>query len=420
MDKQPDASLQDSIDEVLWQECVAAIPSTHPAEQALPCLVGVIDGGIKVYIVDGDKVKLIHDADYVEGGSGERFPFIPKNEIWLDDRIVITDLQYILIHEATERRLMANEGLDYYAAHERANGVELFHRRRWLEEHQPLLERSSTIGDKSYPVQVEMTRLIMDPPRNADGLFSQPKATGPEREKKEAHNRERFSNHFKYADPFSGNTRTFDEQGDYNCGRCNQFDDGSCLLLKRKSVDASAGSCGDWENKCAGDPELVLEEKSDDAAGYGVAANGKGFGCHRCPYASKAIEPDSQGRDLYCGKGDFRVFHNACCVLNGAPLKGEDNTGNKALLERSSIEDPHSLSGQASTILPEMKKMPAGQRIGKHAAARTLGHYGGKHGGLARDRKLSKKEKKAIARMGARARWKRKMLDQDAGNVEQK
>jgi hypothetical protein len=237
----------------------------------------VIDGGIKVYIVDGDKVKLIHDADYVEGGSGERFPFIPKNEIWLDDRIVITDLQYILIHEATERRLMANEGLDYYAAHERANGVELFHRRRWLEEHQPLLERSSTMVD------------------------------------------------------------------------------GKSLLIPSK--------------------------------------------CPACGGTTK-----SDGTYTWC-------ITSPCDWWQTRP----------PVLERSSIESPTpNLSGQASTILPEMKKMPAGQRIGKHAAARTLGHYGGKHGGPARDRKLSKKEKKAIARMGARARWKRKMLDQDAGNVEQK
>jgi hypothetical protein len=65
---------------------------------------------------------------------------------------------------------------------------------------------------------------------------------------------------------------------------------------------------------------MVLHEISPDVGSYGVAANGKGFGCHRCPFASKAFSPDSAGRDLYCGKGDFRVYGNACCALNGAPL----------------------------------------------------------------------------------------------------
>jgi hypothetical protein len=188
-------------------------------------------------------------------------------------------------------------------------------RANWIKQQLSVAASFHPLAESEKPV-----RLIVTPPRGKDGLTIQPKEVGPDREQDEAHHREIFANHFKYADLYTGNTRTYDEQGDYNCGRCNQFNAGSCLLLKRKSVDPAAGSCGDWEDTFAGDPELVLNEKTDEAAGYGVAANGKGFGCHRCPYASKAIEPDSQGRNLYCGKGDFRVFNNACCVLNGAPL----------------------------------------------------------------------------------------------------
>ena len=164
-------------------------------------------------------------------------------------------------------------------------------------------------------------RRIVTPHRGKDGLFVEPKALGPDRERDEQHNRDRFASHFHYADPLTGNTRTYDEKGNYNCGRCNQADGDGCLLLSIKSIDRQAGSCGDWEVVCAGDPEMVLHEKSPQAAGYGVAANGKGFGCRRCPYASLASEPDSVGRGMYCGKGDFRVFGTACCVLNGAPLK---------------------------------------------------------------------------------------------------
>ncbi|MES1986352.1 MAG: hypothetical protein V4461_15530 [Pseudomonadota bacterium] len=165
-------------------------------------------------------------------------------------------------------------------------------------------------------------RSISTPARGKDGLFIQPKAVGPKREIVERHNRDRFAGHFKYGD-HEVNPNTFDEEGDYNCGRCNQADGNKCLLVKIARIDRAAGSCGDWEILCAGDPEMRLNEKSVDAAVYGIAANGKGFGCHRCPYASRAYEPDSRGRDLYCGKGDFRVPGNACCALNGAPTVPE-------------------------------------------------------------------------------------------------
>lgn len=171
----------------------------------------------------------------------------------------------------------------------------------------------------------EPTREILRPKRGSNGLFIQPKDSSAQRELVEMHNRQRFANHFKYADQFCGNTRTYDPDGRYNCGRCNMADGTTCLLVKIPKIDKEAGSCGDWEDIAAGDPEMELREKSIDSAGYGVAANGKGFGCHRCPFASAAFQPDSQGRDLYCGKGDMRVFSDACCVLNGAPLKGDDD-----------------------------------------------------------------------------------------------
>jgi len=169
----------------------------------------------------------------------------------------------------------------------------------------------------------DLSRLVISPPRGDDGLFIQPKKIGPERERDEQHNRDRFAAHFKFADPFTGLTRTYDDWGDYNCGRCNQAEGSKCLLLKIKSIDRAAGSCGDWENLCAGDFEMPLHEKSPEVASYGVAENGKGFGCHRCPYASRAFAPDSRGRDLYCGKGDFRTFGAACCAINGAPVVAE-------------------------------------------------------------------------------------------------
>src|SRR5882724_2987002 len=168
-------------------------------------------------------------------------------------------------------------------------------------------------------------RLILRPSMK-DGNFVQPTKVGPERELIEQHNRDRFAAHFKFTDPYTGLTRTYDEQGRYNCGRCNQADDQECLLVNENGdpidpleISREAGSCGDWENLCAGDPEMPLYQKSADVAVYGVAKDGIGFGCHKCGYASAAFEPDSRGRELYCGRGDFRTFGTACCAQNNAP-----------------------------------------------------------------------------------------------------
>jgi hypothetical protein len=164
--------------------------------------------------------------------------------------------------------------------------------------------------------------------RGKDGLFIQPTTTGPEYEFEEAHRRMAFAEGYKYADETTGNTRTFDPKGNYKCGECNKADGEYCLFvceddkpLEAIEIDRKAGSCGYWENLCAGDPELKNPQKPETVAVYGVAKNGEGFGCHRCPFASKAYAKDSRGRELYCGKGSFRVAWNACCELNGAATK---------------------------------------------------------------------------------------------------
>jgi hypothetical protein len=195
------------------------------------------------------------------------------------------------------------------------------------------------------PESETKARIILTPKIGDDGLFVQPSDTSPGRETVEQHNRDAAAAHFKYADPFTGLTRTFDDRGDYNCGRCNQAEKSKCLLVSPLTIDRDAGSCGDWENLCAGDAEMRRPYKTVETAGYGVAENGKGFGCHRCPFASRAIAPDSRGRDLYCGKLDFRAFANACCVLNGAEVlssgkaKGEYKKARRLHDHQSSVND---------------------------------------------------------------------------------
>jgi hypothetical protein len=186
----------------------------------------------------------------------------------------------------------------------------------------------------------EVTRKLVQIKTDKDGLFVQPDLGDSndkwaERELVENHNRLGFAHVANFADQYTGNTRTFDPAGNYVCGQCNKHEDETesvrCLLMAKKfKIDEDSGSCRYWENLCAGDPELDFASGASDGiyapkeAYYGVARkaegrDGLGFGCHRCGMQEEAVQPDSRGRTLYCKRGDFRTFSNACCALNNAP-----------------------------------------------------------------------------------------------------
>lgn len=159
-------------------------------------------------------------------------------------------------------------------------------------------------------------RKILDIPRDKSGLAIQPLHDDAERRRQENERRLYAANHFKYADKYTGNTRTWDPQGKYNCGRCNQVEGTDCLLLDIEWVHIERGSCGDWENVCAGDFEPRHKYKNPKGAGYDIAV--VGWGCPNCPWAERAYGVDDAGRSLYCRKFATRVDSTACCVINGA------------------------------------------------------------------------------------------------------
>lgn len=77
--------------------------------------------GIIVRIVDGGKVRTAHPgADFLVGGHGYVYSFIPKREIWIEDT---SDKFYIMVHEAVEYFHM-REGMSYKEAHKLALAAE--------------------------------------------------------------------------------------------------------------------------------------------------------------------------------------------------------------------------------------------------------------------------------------------------------
>lgn len=78
---------------------------------------------VKVWIVDGKIVRSFLLLDFTEGGHGKVYPFIPENEVWIDNDLRLKEVKETLLHELHERRLMS-EGMEYEPAHIKANELE--------------------------------------------------------------------------------------------------------------------------------------------------------------------------------------------------------------------------------------------------------------------------------------------------------
>ena len=89
-------------------------------------------GGVKIWVVDGSKVRQHLDGDYVFAGHGYKYDFIPKDEIWLDSAMSLEQAHFALYHEMHERRLHV-EGVDYDDAYPEALALELKERDRQIK-----------------------------------------------------------------------------------------------------------------------------------------------------------------------------------------------------------------------------------------------------------------------------------------------
>ncbi len=120
-----------AVDEDLWSRCKAMVGHLrHPDH--IPYYCGALGGldqedpgqAVKVYLVDGDLVKILHDMDFVEANNSEESPeFMPEDTIWLDVTNDPYEWKFNLYHEAHEYRDMC-KGDSYDVAHEKANAGE--------------------------------------------------------------------------------------------------------------------------------------------------------------------------------------------------------------------------------------------------------------------------------------------------------
>ena len=86
------------------------------------------EAGMKIFLVDGRAVREKLDPDFVLGGHWLIYPYIPKNEIWIDNVQDRRDTIFTFIHEIHEALLM-KKGMRYDNAHDWALAAEKTARR---------------------------------------------------------------------------------------------------------------------------------------------------------------------------------------------------------------------------------------------------------------------------------------------------
>jgi hypothetical protein len=88
---------------------------------------------LDIYLVDGNKVEVDEDMDFVEGGNFKKWKFIPKGQVWIDAWQYPEMDCFIAFHEVIETLLM-KEGMSYNKAHPIANKYEKEKRKDFLKE----------------------------------------------------------------------------------------------------------------------------------------------------------------------------------------------------------------------------------------------------------------------------------------------
>jgi len=86
-------------------------------------------GKIKIWLVDGAKIRRDIEKDFTNFAEHYYFKVIPKYEFWLDRESALDERRFFIEHLLTEWRLM-NEGMPYKQAKEIANQKELSEREK--------------------------------------------------------------------------------------------------------------------------------------------------------------------------------------------------------------------------------------------------------------------------------------------------
>lgn len=79
--------------------------------------------GKEIFLVNGSYVRNHFDSDFIAGGNGYRYRWIPRGELWLDDSSPAAEWPYNAFHECHESEDMKH-GASYEKAHDAAKRIE--------------------------------------------------------------------------------------------------------------------------------------------------------------------------------------------------------------------------------------------------------------------------------------------------------
>jgi hypothetical protein len=79
----------------------------------------------KIWIIDGELVREKIYKEFLYGGNEQRYLFVPRGEIWIDNDISSEEFDLTVAHEMNERHLMAKYGWTYQTAHDSSLSLEL-------------------------------------------------------------------------------------------------------------------------------------------------------------------------------------------------------------------------------------------------------------------------------------------------------
>jgi hypothetical protein len=101
---------------------------------------------IEVWLVDGELVRDLYKTDFIEGGSGICYPWIPINEIWIERNLIERgEINITILHEFVESSLMKINKMSYNKSHPIAAKVDWHHRRKFTKSDVESLTRSKAL-----------------------------------------------------------------------------------------------------------------------------------------------------------------------------------------------------------------------------------------------------------------------------------
>ena len=135
--------------------------------------------GYKIWIVDGNRVRLKLFREFLYGGNEQRYLFIPKDEIWIDNAVSCEEFELTLVHELNERHQMAKFGWTYERAHISSLAIEVSMRRKFddiCRAHEeslpemPVTDYANTKEIKDIPDRVQLRNIYRIPMGRRDGI----------------------------------------------------------------------------------------------------------------------------------------------------------------------------------------------------------------------------------------------------------